>query len=269
MGRLEGHVSVISGAARGQGRAHAVTLAREGASIVAFDICAPLSTVSTEGATTGDLEETRRQVEAQGSRCLTAAVDVRDLPALEDLATRALDEFGQVDSLIVNHGMWHVYPSSWEIEEHAWQESIDVMLTGSWKTAKAFIPVMLEGEHGGSIVFTTSASATIPNPGCADYCAAKAGITHMARTFAWELGPHRIRVNTIAPGGIDTPILRGGTLERAVELHPKFAENHGNLLPVELQPPESIADAALWLVSDEARYVTGIDLPVDSGFTSF
>lgn len=269
MGKMDGRVVVISGAARGQGRAHAVTLAREGASIVAFDVCAPLATVLTPGATEEDLAETKRLVEAEGQSCLTAPVDARDLPGLQALAKQTLEEFGRIDCLIVNHGMWHVAPNTWELEEDAWQESIDVMLTGSWKTAKAFIPGMIEGERGGSIVFITSANATVANPGCIDYCASKAGIKQMARVLAWELGKHRIRVNTVAPGAIDTPILHGGTIERAQELHPEYQSIYRNFLPVGLQPPESISNAIRWLVSDDAEYVTGIDVPVDSGWTAF
>src|SRR6201999_632654 len=134
MGRLDGKVAVISGAARGQGRAHAVTLAREGASIVAFDVCEPLSSVMTPGATEEDLAETMRLVEEQDQRCVTSKTDARDLAGLQALAARAMGEFGRVDILLVNHGLWHVSANSWDdLEEDAWQESIDVMLTGAWK----------------------------------------------------------------------------------------------------------------------------------------
>jgi SDR family mycofactocin-dependent oxidoreductase len=270
MGRLDGKVAVISGAARGQGRSHAVTLAREGASIVAFDICEPLKTALTPGATEDDLQETMRLVEEQDQRCMTAKADARDLGAMQDLADRAMADFGRIDILLVNHGLWNVANNSWELEEEEWNESVDVMLTGSWKVAKAFIPKILEGERGGSIVFTASANGVTPQPGAVHYCAAKAGIIHMMHVLAWELGKSNIRVNTVNPGGIATPmLLEGGTVERALELHPEYIGNNRNMLPIEWQPPESISNAILWLVSDEAAYVTGVALPVDAGWTNY
>jgi NAD(P)-dependent dehydrogenase (short-subunit alcohol dehydrogenase family) len=263
---MDGKVVVVSGAARGMGRSHAVTLAREGAAIVAFDICEPLKTVLTPGATEADLDETRRLVEAHGQRCLTAKVDARDLNALRELADRAEKEFGRVDVLVINHGLWHVAPTSWDLDEEGWNETIDIMLTGSWKVAKAFIPKIIVGERGGAIVFTTSANESTVQPGAADYCAAKAGVGHLARVLAWELGKHRIRVNSIKPGTTATPlVLEGGTADRAIALHPEYMGESKFILPIEIQPPESISNAILWLVSDEAEFVTGISLPVDAG----
>ena len=270
MGRLDGKVAVISGAARGQGRSHAVTLAREGATIVGFDICEKLRTALTPGATEEDLQETMRLVEAHDRRCLTAKVDARDLDGLQKLADQAMEEFGRIDILLVNHGLWTVAPNSWELEEPVWQETIDVMLTGAWKVCKAFIPKILEGERGGAIVITASANGITPQPGAVAYCAAKAGEIHMMRVLAWELGPYNVRVNTVNPGGIETAmLLEGGTVERALELHPKYIGNNRNLLPIEWQPPESVSNAILWLVSDEAEYVTGTTIAVDAGWTNY
>ena len=270
MGRLEGKVAVISGAARGQGRSHAVTLAREGASIVAFDICEPLKTVLTPGATEEDLAETQRLVEEEDQRCVTAKADARDLPALAALADRAMSEFGRVDVVLVNHGCWHVAPSAWELEEDEWTESVEVMLTGAWKVTKAFIPKVLEGGRGGSIVLTSSANGITVQPGAAHYCAAKAGVLHLMRVLAWELGRHRVRVNAVAPGGIETPmLLEGGTVERAQELHPEYLTNNRARLPIEWQPTSSVSNAIAWLVSDDAAYVTGVTLPVDSGWSIY
>jgi (+)-trans-carveol dehydrogenase len=266
MGKLDGKVAVISGAARGMGRSHAVTLAREGASIVAFDICEALPTVLTPGATEADLQETARLVEAHGQRCLTAKVDARDLPALRDLADRAMNEFGRVDIVVANHGMWHVATTSWDLEEDEWNETVDVMLTGSWKVCKAFIPKIIEGGAGGSIVFMGSANSFTVQPGAADYCVAKAGVVHLMHVLAFELGKHRIRVNTVNPGATATPlVLEGGTAERGIELHPSYMGVNHFLLPIEIQPPESASNAILWLVSDDAEYVTGVALPVDAG----
>lgn len=270
MGRLDGKVAVISGAARGQGRSHAVALAREGASIVAFDICEPLKSVLTPGATEEDLQETMRLVEEHDQRCLTAKADARDLGAMKELADRTMSEFGRVDIVLVNHGLWHVSETSWEVGEDDWDESIDVMLTGAYKVAKAFIPRIIEGERGGSIVFTSSVNGFTVQPGAIDYCVAKAGVIHMAKVLAWELGKHMIRVNVICPGGIQTPmLLEGGTVERAAELHPDYISNNRNRLAIEWQPPESISNAILYLVSDDGAYTTGVTLPVDSGWSIY
>jgi (+)-trans-carveol dehydrogenase len=270
MGRLDGKVVVISGAARGQGRSHAVTLAREGASIVAFDICEPLPTVLTPGATVEDLQETMRLVEEQDQRCLTAKTDARDLDALQQLGDRAMGEFGRIDILLVNHGLWSVAKNSWELEEEAWQETIDVMLTGAWKVCKAFIPKIIEGERGGAIVITASANGVTPQEGAIAYCAAKAGEIHMMRVLSKELGPYNVRVNTVNPGGIATPmLLEGGTVDRALELNPAYFSTNRNSLPVEWQPASSISNAILYLVSDDGAYVTGTSIEVDAGWSNY
>lgn len=270
MGRLDGKVAVISGAARGQGRSHAVTLAREGAAIVAFDVCAPIDSITTPPATEEDLAETARLVEEQDQRCLTAVADARDLPALEALAERAHAELGSVDVLCVNHGVWNVAANSWEMDEALWQAHIDVMLTGAWKVCKAFIPKILAGERGGSIILTSSANGYTPQPGAVAYCAAKAGVINMTRVLAFELGEHNVRVNAVCPGGVETPmLLEGGTVERAAELNPRYITNNRNLLPIDWQPAQSISDAVLWLASGEAAYVTGIELPVDAGWSAY
>ncbi len=270
MGRLDGKVAVISGAARGQGRAHAVTLAREGATIVAFDICEKLIHPLTPGATEEQLAETMRLVEEHDQRCLTDKVDARDLPAVQELADRAMGEFGKIDILIVNHGIWTVDENSWVLEEDVWQENIDVLLTGAWKVCKAFVPKMIDSGNGGSIILTSSANGVTPQPGAIAYCAAKAGVIMMMKVLAKELGRHNIRVNTINPGGIATPmLLEGGTVERALELNPDYIGNNRMALPGEWLEPEAIANAALWLASDEAAFVTGTMIPVDAGWNNF
>lgn len=148
MGRLVGRVAVVSGAARGQGRSHAVALAREGADVVAFDVCEPLIHPSYPGATWEDLEQTRRLVEAEGRSCLTAKLDARDLAGLRPLAEEACDRLEHIDVLVINHGIWVVAPNSWDLEESSWQESIDVLLTRAWKVAATFIPTILESGGG-------------------------------------------------------------------------------------------------------------------------
>src|ERR1700733_3349742 len=217
MGRMDGKVAVISGAARGQGRAHAVTLAREGASIVAFDTCDAFKHVLYPPATEADLEETARLVEAHGRPCLAVKADARDLRALTDLAADTVSRFGRIDALVVNHVIWAIAANSWELEEESWQESIDVLLSGAWKVVKAFVPHMLDNEDGGAIVLTSSGNGVRPQPGAIAYSAAKAGIINMMKVLAWELGPHRIRVNTVNPGAVETDMALGGTVELSMK----------------------------------------------------
>lgn len=270
MGRLDGKVAVISGGARGQGRSHAVTLAREGAEIVIFDRCEGFETITTPPATEEDLQETVRLVEDLDRRCIAVKADARDLPALQELADRTMAELGSVDILCVNHGVWNVAKNTWEMDEAHFEESVDVMLTGAFKTVKAFAPKMIESGRGGSVIITSSANGFTPQPGAIAYCAAKAGQINMMRVLAWELGPHEIRVNAICPGGVDTPmLLEGGTVERAGELNPAYITNNRNLLPIEWQPVQSISDAVLWLASAEAAFVTGVELPVDAGWSAY
>ncbi|MBY4275387.1 mycofactocin-coupled SDR family oxidoreductase [Rhodococcus fascians] len=268
MQRMNSRVAVVSGAARGQGRAHAVTLAREGASIVAFDVCDSFNFTMAPPASEADLAETKRLVEETGQRCLTAKVDARDLGALTALADQAVAEFGKVDALVVNHGVWSPASNSWELEEESWQESIDVLLTGAWKVVKAFAPKMIENGEGGGIVLTSSDNGTHAQPGAIAYCAAKGGVINMMQVLAWELGPHKIRVNAILPGVIDTPMAQSA--EKLDADHwPRWFGTDRQLLQVGMQPPESMAHAALWLLSDEAKYVTGVKIPVDAGWAAF
>ena len=267
MGRLDGKVVVISGAARGQGRAHAVKLAGEGADIVGFDLCDGFVYTRHPAATEEDLEQTRKEVEAIGRRCLARKLDARDLPGLQQLADDAMSEFKRVDVLIVNHGIWSVAPNSWELPEESWQESIDVMLTGAYKVQKAFVPKIIESGRGGSIVFTSSSNGTIAQPGAVAYCVAKSGLQMMTKVLAHELGSHDIRVNSVSPGRTDTPFITGGTVEYSLERWPGYF-GHGARVLLDgdpKRPPSVIADAVVWLVSDEARFVTGINVPVDSG----
>lgn len=270
MGRLAGKVAVISGAARGQGRAHALRLAREGADIVAFDVCEPFRTPRHTGATAEDLAETVKLVEELDRRCLSAQVDARDLAGLSALAEQTMAEFGRIDALIVNHGIWAIGANSWELDEADWQESIDVLLTGAWKVTKAFIPSMLEAGNGGSIVLTSSAMGQNAQPGSVAYTTAKHGILGLMRTLAWELGSQSIRVNAIMPGSIHSEMTQtGNTVEQSAEWYPRFFGTDRSLLPVGWMDPSVIANAAAFLVSDDAEFVTGVALPVDAGWTAF
>jgi NAD(P)-dependent dehydrogenase (short-subunit alcohol dehydrogenase family) len=252
------------------GRAHAETLAREGASIVAFDICGPLKYSLAPAATSEDLRETAALVESHGQRCLTAEVDARDLSGLTDLADRTMSEFGRIDILVVNHGIWVVAPNSWELEEENWQESIDVLLTGAWKVCKAFVPRIIEGNRGGSVILTSSVNSVIPQPSAIAYTAAKHGLIGIMKVLAHELGSDWIRVNAVNPAGIPTPmVIDSPTVDKAMEYRPEYISNNRALLPEEWIPIQAVADAVLWLASDESKHVKGIQVPVDGGWAIY
>lgn len=268
--RLAGKVAVISGGARGQGRAHAIRLAKEGADIVAFDICEPLEYPDHPAATWEDLEETRRLVEEEDRRCFIKKVDARDLAALRALADEVMAEFGRLDILVINHGIWTVAPNTWELEEESWQESIDVLLTGAWKVSAAFAPKMIEAGNGGSVILTASSNGTIPQPGAAAYTVAKHGIIGLMRVLAVELGQFGIRVNAVSPGSIATPMTtEGGTIEKSAKLWPKFFGTDRSLLPVGWVKPDVVAGAVAFLASDDAAHVSSVDLFVDAGYAHF
>ena len=269
MGRLKGKVAVVTGAARGQGRAHAVALAQEGATIVALDILESLRTPLHEGATEDDMAETVRLVEKEDQRVLARKVDARDLTALKQCADDAMTEFGRIDILAVNHGIWAISENSWETKEDDWQESIDVLLTGAWKATTAFIPKIIEGGEGGSIILTSSAMGIKAQPSSVAYTVAKHGVLGLMRTLAWEAGSHNIRVNAILPGMIDTKMLQGGTIEQSSQWQPRFFTLDRSLLPDGLIPPDSVSRAVVFLASDDSAFITGAALPVDAGWTTF
>ena len=269
MGQMAGKVAVISGAARGMGRAHAVTLAREGADVVAFDVCEPLQYPTHLAATPEDLAETRRLVEKEGRRCLAVRVDARDLASLGDLADSTMREFGRVDALVVNHAIWVGGIPSWDLEAGSWQESIDVILGGAWKMTTAFIPKMIEARNGGAITLISSAMGAQPQPGGVAYTTAKHGIIGLMRTLSWELGAYSIRANTVSPGGVDTEINHGDTHARGHERFPRFFTTQRSLLPVDWLAEQDIANAVCFLSSDQAIHITGINLPVDAGWSNF
>ena len=264
-GRLEGKVALISGAARGQGRSHAVRLAQEGADIIAFDVCQQLPTVGYKMATPEDLKETAKQVEDLDRRIIAREADVRDGAAVRALVEEGVAELGRLDIVSANAGIATFVPNAWEMEDDVWEETIAVNLTGVWKTLKAAIPAMIDAGNGGSIVITSSTAGIKGMAGIAHYDSAKHGVVGLMRTLAIELAPHSIRVNTVHPTGVNTPMVVNDYMAQFL------AEDVGgtnimNLLPVELVEPVDISNAVLWLASDEARYVTGTCLPVDAGF---
>jgi len=263
-GRLEGKVALVSGAARGQGRSHAVRLAQEGADIIAFDVCRQLDTVPYPMATPEDLKETVHLVEDLDRRVLAREADVRSGGELQALVDEGVAEFGRLDVICANAGICSFAENTWTLDDGVWDEMIAVNLTGVFQTVKAGIPAMLAAGNGGSIVITSSTAGLKGMAGIAHYDAAKHGVVGLMRTLAVELGPHSIRVNTVHPTGVNTPMVINDFT--AQFLSDDGAQNIQNLLPVELIEAVDISNAVVWLASDEARYVTGVTLPVDAGF---
>jgi SDR family mycofactocin-dependent oxidoreductase len=273
MGRLDGKVAFITGAARGQGRSHAEALAAEGAEIVGIDICAQLDTVSYPMATLEDLDETVALVEKHGRKMVARRADVRELGAVRSAVEEGVAEFGRLDIIVANAGiMAHSlppYPNS----EQAWKDSIDTMLTGVWNTLQATVPHLIDGGRGGSIVITSSSAGlraqTTERSGGADgYFAAKFGVIGLMKAYAGALAEHNIRVNSLHPTGVNTPMVVNDFFPTWIEAHPKTAANFVNALPVEMVEPSDVSEALLYLVSDAGRYVTGLTMTVDAGLTT-
>ncbi|MBD3924248.1 mycofactocin-coupled SDR family oxidoreductase [Nocardioides cavernae] len=268
--RLEGKVAFITGAARGQGRSHALRLASEGCDIVALDLAAPLATVPYPMPGTEDLAETATSVQALGRAIIAEQADVRDRSAVERVVAQGLERFGKIDIVIANAGISPEKP-----EDHdpfaTWDDVIDINLKGVWNTAHAALPSMIERGEGGSIVVISSVQGLSGRGGTGTaagdaYVASKHGVVGLMRTWANWLAPHGIRVNSVQPCGVETPMVVNDALPAFFAKYPASAASLTNLLPVEVVQPEDISSAVAWLVSDEARYVTGITLPVDAGF---
>jgi SDR family mycofactocin-dependent oxidoreductase len=262
--RFANKVVFITGVARGQGRSHAVRLAAEGASIIGVDCVAPVATVQYDAATPDDLDETVEAVQRAGGRIVAEVGDVRDGPALRDLVQRGVAELGPLDGVVANAAIC-TYGRLWELSDEQWQTMIDVNLTGVWQTLRATVPVLLDQDRGGSIVVVSSAAGLTALPLLSHYGATKAGITNMAQSLAHELAPHSIRVNTLHPTAVRTPMGKDPSLRDAIAAHPDVTQAFGNLLPVGSIDAEDVSNAVLWLLSDEARYLTGVALPVDAG----
>lgn len=264
-GRLEGKVALVSGAARGQGRSHAVRLAQEGADIIAFDICRQLGSVRYPMARPEDLKETARLVEDLDRRIVAREADVRDAAGVQAVVDEGVREFGRLDVVCANAGIAGFSENAWSLTDEEWEEMIAVNLTGVWKTVKAAAPAMIEAGNGGSIVLTSSTAGVKGMAGTAHYVAAKHGVVGLMRSLANELAPHFIRVNTVHPTGVNTPMVVNDYMAEVLS-DPSAGANLQNALPVEMVEPVDISNAIVWLASDEARYVTGVSLPVDAGF---
>jgi len=262
---LQGRVALITGGARGQGRSHALTLAEAGADIAICDIAAPVDTIDYPLATGGDLAETARLVETLGRRCIAAAVDVRDLAAMRAFTARVTAELGRLDIAIANAGVYSFAANTWELTEAQWDVMLDVNLGGVWRTCAAAIPHIIDSGDGGSIVLVSSVNGLRGVPGVAHYNAAKTGLIGLTRTLAIELAPHHVRVNTVHPTAVRSPMVENDVMPKALAAVEEWGIDLRNILDIELLDPRDVSEAVLWLVSPAARRVTGISLPVDAG----
>ncbi len=268
MGRLDGKVAFVTGAARGQGRSHAVRLAEEGADVIAIDICAPIDTVPYPLASAEELAVTAKEVSNRGRRVFAQQADVRDDAMLQKVLDAGMAELGTVDIVVANAGIAAVGQNE---KRSSWQDVIDVNLTGVFNTVEAALPSMIERGRGGIIVLTSSTAGLTgiggPTRGGLAYTASKHGVVGLMRNYATNLAPHSIRVNTVHPTGVNTQMVLNDAMQELLTMEPARANGLTNAMPVELLDAVDISNAIVWLASDEARYVTGITLPVDAGFT--
>jgi len=268
---LTGRVALITGAARGQGRSHALALAAAGADIIAADICAPVSTAPYALAAPEDLAQTVRAVEELDRRALGIECDVRSSDALDAVVAAGLAQFGKIDILVANAGIWAL-GRIWELTDEQWQEVIDINLTGAWRSLKAVVPSMIEN-RSGSIVLTSSVNGFEAGAGMTHYVAAKHGVLGLMRNAALELGAYNIRCNAVCPGIVDTKMndwqgaydMMAGGPGGTPQDRQYAAHNWSALAGRGLLAPSAISKAVLWLASDDSNDVTGVALPIDGG----
>jgi (+)-trans-carveol dehydrogenase len=276
MGAFDGKVAFITGIARAQGRSHALRLASGGADIIGVDIVADIPGLHYHLASQQDLQQTIELIERTGRRAIVRPADVRDLNSLTRVVNDGVAELGGLDIVVANAGIFSLGAAT-ELSDRAWQDVLDVNLTGAWHTAKATVQHIAAGGRGGSIIFVSSMAALHPPLGLAHYSASKAGVVALMKTLAAELGPQFIRVNTVNPGTVDTPMIDNDTILGAFmpELeHPTRDDaakpDSGfvriNALPVPWLQVEDVTNAVEFLASDAARLITGVVLPIDAGF---
>jgi (+)-trans-carveol dehydrogenase len=274
IGRLEGKVAFVTGAARGQGRSHAVRLAGEGADIIAVDLCAPVSTVAYPMADEEDLAHMAEEIKALGRRVVARRADVRDLPALRVAVDEGVGELGRLDIVVANAGIAS-YGQAADLSEDTWDEMIDINLSGVWRTVRASIGHVRAGGSGGSVIITSSAAGMRGIPNAAHYAAAKHGLVGFMKVLALELGGEGIRVNTIHPTTVDTPMTDNpataelflpGQEDQSKEAYARIAQRL-NVLPVPWIEPSTVSDLVVFLASEEARFITGAAIPVDAGMS--
>jgi SDR family mycofactocin-dependent oxidoreductase len=251
---LDGRVALVTGAARGLGQGICTALAAAGADVIATDL--------------SELDETAAAVKDHGRRIVAHAADVRDQGALDEVVREGVDVLGGLDIVVANAGI-STWSKFWEMSEEQWQTMIDINLSGVWRTFKAATPVLLEQGRGGSLVAISSVAGLKALPGQAHYTSAKHGVVGLVRSAAIELGPHQIRVNSVHPWGINTRLAQDPEVYEMLEANPTYAGSFGSILPApHPAEPSDIANAVVWLASDAARCVTGVQLPVDMGATT-
>ncbi|MEQ3551411.1 mycofactocin-coupled SDR family oxidoreductase [Pseudonocardia nematodicida] len=267
-GRLEGKVALITGAAHGQGRSHAIRLAEEGADIIAVDICESIASAPYPMGTAEELAETAAAVIGTGRRIVTRKVDVRDQAGLGAAVQQGVAELGRLDIVAASAGIFH-NASFVEMTDAEWHEMVDVNLHGVYNTLKVSVPYLVDQGAGGSIVITSSAGGVRSWPNMAHYCSTKHAVIGLMLSLANELGPHGIRVNCVAPTTVDTPMIQNEVTWAGVGV--RDSEEFGalykgqHLLPFPWVEARDISNAVLWLASEEGRHVTGVTLPVDLG----
>lgn len=274
MGQLDGKVALITGAARGQGRSHAIRLAAEGADIIAVDICEQIGSVSYPMATQDDMKETQQQVEALDRRIVTRQADIRDLPGLREVVQAGVAELGRLDIVSANAAIFCInrerQPADPELRAQIWRDTIDVNLTGTWHTLEATIPILVEQGHGGAVIVTSSTAglkgSTYNDLSLIAYTAAKHGLTGLVRGYAKDYAGHSIRVNSVHPTGVHTMMPENETMGARIAEDPDLLRVMANALPVDAVDPVDISNAVLFLAADTGRYITGVQLSVDAGF---
>lgn len=272
-GSLSGRVAFITGAARGQGRAHAVRLARSGADVIGVDVCAQIPTVLYPMSSPADLDATVAAVAATGRRMVAGVADVRDRESMRIVLEHGIEQLGRLDFVIANAGIMPIYGSS-SRQMQAWHDCLDVLLTGVLNTVELTYPLLIEQDQGGSIVMTGSMAAVQPlvrtparhTLGLLGYSAAKAALENLCRNYASRLAIHRIRVNTVHPTGVNTPMIRNELLAREhATADPDDMRTLVNALPVDAIEPEDVANLVHWLCSDASRFFTGNAVRLDAG----
>ena len=273
---LEGRVAFVTGAARGQGRAHAVRLANEGADIVAVDVCGPVSdTITYPAATSEELAETASAVEATGRKVLAREVDIRDLAAQQQLVADTIEQFGRLDVVVANAGVLS-WGRMFEMSEEQWDSVIDVNLNGTWRTLRATVPAMIEAGNGGSIIVVSSSAGLKATPGNSHYAASKHGLVAITNSLALEVGEYGIRVNSIHPYSIDTPMVEPDAMMEIFGKYPTYIHsfspmpfhpvNHeGKKGLQEFMTAEEVSDVVTWLASDASATISGSQIAVDRG----
>ncbi|GAB89592.1 mycofactocin-coupled SDR family oxidoreductase [Gordonia rhizosphera] len=272
-GRLDGKVALVTGAARGQGRSHALAMATEGADLIITDVAGAVDTVGYPLGTEEQLSEVHRELKELGVRVHSSVVDVRDADAMVEAVAGAVADLGRLDAVVANAGILHAPARSWELTPEQWRTMVDVNLTGVWTTFRAAIPPMIEAGNGGSLVGISSIAGLRGIPGVSHYVAAKHGVVGLIGSLANELAEYGIRANSIHPTNVRTPMidnplaakifrpdLESPTLDDGIDVLKRI-----NLLDMPWIDASDVTDAVVWLVSDESKRVTGINLPVDAG----